>query len=104
MSGLEKYDPRLITAWEKGATEQIRIPLPKRSMATQLRQKLYRLRKELEKEQHPAYNSAKRAAVRIIEADSTGTYYVIIEPADAAYDAALEAAGLSMPELPEIDL
>lgn len=98
---LESYDPKLIEAWRKGATEQVSITLATRQLATKLRQKLYRLRVELGKLKHEAYPSAARAQVRIVGPSTDDKWTVLVEPEGAEIAGALEAAGLGVPDLPE---
>lgn len=101
--GLEAYDPRLIAAWEKGATEPVVFEFTERRLATRLRHTMYRLRNELTKARHMAASSATRAVIRIEDAAADGKYKMIVEPANHEFEAAIEAAGLTIPEI-DIDI
>ncbi len=106
---LDMFDPKLIVAWGRGAKAPVRITLETKALSTKLRQQLYRLRQELKRSGHPAYASAIRAQVRILgphtsATDTTQRYTVLIEPQGQELHEALAAAGLEVPEVPDIDI
>lgn len=102
---INAFDPRLIEAWKRAATEAVVLNVANRNMALQLRQRLYRLRKALGANNHEVYKLAVRASIQIHPDDARHPeWQVILAPADAKLDASLNAAGLNIPPAPELDI
>lgn len=100
---INSFDPRLIEAWKRAATETITLNVANRSMALQLRQRLYRLRKAMGDNNHEVYKLAVRASIQIRPDDLRAPeWQVVLAPADAKLDASLSAAGLDIPTAPEL--
>lgn len=105
---IENYDPRLLEAWRLAPKEPVRIPVGTKAQAITLRHRLYRLRAELRRLDHPLSKSAERAKVSIV--GKGREYEVVVGPADDEFDAALRAAKLEVPppealapDLPDLD-
>lgn len=93
---IESYDPRLLEAWRRAPLEPVRIPVRSRAQAVTLRHRLYRLRAELRRMDHPLIHLADRAKISIIP-HSRDHFEVVIARCDDEYDEALKAANLDLP-------
>lgn len=100
-SDLSRFDPRLLEAWKRGATDPVRLPFRDSKKAVAMRHQLYRVRRAMETAGHPYFESAKRAQIRIITEHNHSV--VVIEPAASEFEEAFAAAGLDIPTVPDID-
>lgn len=101
--GLESYAPEMIEVWKKAATKPVYIKLDSHNACVRLRQKLYRLRRELQKNQHEAAASANRAVIRIL-IDADNNHIVAIEPEGLEFEKAIAEAGIVVPKEPDIEI
>ena len=129
---LSDYDPRMIEVWREAATRPQGVVLPflepggdseeARKKAITQRHRFYRLRKELERNKHPAAIAAGQCKiqVRLTTKDGKHIYpsklvnwdpkniiavdlHFISHNADAALDKALKAVGVKTQEAPSLD-
>lgn len=117
---LSDYDPRYLELWRDGAIKPVRVPQKNRQAAVAMRHRLYRCRKEMEREKHPYSEAAGKVSISIIGVDSAGVdhkfstvarlpcpegqlrWQLLLDNADAVFDEALAEAGYDIPEAPEI--
>lgn len=116
------YDPRYLELWRDGGTTGVELKLDKKG-AVALRHRMYRLRQAMKAEAHPWYEAAERAAISIQFSSDDGKTWVpyasdkqlsgadpktllwkfCIQPPDARFDDALEAAGYKLTEPPPLE-
>lgn len=100
---LSRFDPRLIEVWRRGAQQTVDLKLDKRSEAIRLRYQLYSLRKALIADNNPVGELAKRATIRLLEADKAGKYHLLVEPAGNKLKHVLDEAGIDLPGEDDIE-
>ena len=127
---VKDYDPRLIALWNDAALAPQGISLPFNgntwnealNKATTQRHRMYRLRKDLEREKHPVSDNAKKCKIstrvilsdgKVINYSSKKTWkdadvkrielHIIAHAADTSMDEALASAGYSVPAAPSLD-
>lgn len=128
---VKDYDPRLVQLWTEAALREkgIYLPFIEANMgdalkkATTQRHRMYRLRKEMEREKHSAADNAKKCKISTLVTLKSGKVisfghrktwdddreiakvelHLIAHAADTAMDAALAAAGFDVPEAPNLD-
>ncbi len=116
------YEPRFLEIWKDGATKRVAIPVDSVNAAVSLRQRLYRMRQEMKRENHPLYLTAKRGGISIqihytnkttllfsnkkvtpVNEAIVDRVELVIQPQDNAFDDALEAAGYKLSAPPSLD-
>jgi hypothetical protein len=104
---IAQFGPKLLAVWQKAATEVVLIPCGKgeegRKNADRLRFRLYDLRKAMERENHPLFETSKLITLRKIQLN--GEYCISADSSDASLDSILDRAGIvgdDAPELPEL--
>lgn len=109
LAGVSSYAPELLDLWRKAATQTvtIRFKLEERGDATHFRQRLYRLRSALKRENHALSKLAERATIRLLPEVDDGTvikgWLLIVQPTDDKYMKKLREAGLEGEEPPSLD-
>lgn len=104
---LANINPLHIELWKSAALKRLTIQVESRKDAFRLRYELYTVRKRMEKDNHPAIESAHAVSLRATPVDAShpqGAWYVIAEPGgQSTFDSALEAAGIHAPTTPNLD-
>lgn len=117
---LSDYDPRYLELWRDGAVKPVRVPQKNRQAAVAMRHRLYRCRKEMEKEKHPYSEQAGKVSISIVGTGPDGLdhrfstvarlphpeekmkWSLLLDNTDSVFDEALAEAGYEVPEAPEI--
>jgi hypothetical protein len=99
---LTSFDPRFIEIWRRSATEIVSIPVSSRPEGVRLRARLYSCRKALQESGHEVATLAAYGSIKLRE-EKPNTWVVVIEPADKDLSAALDRAGITISDAPEID-
>lgn len=92
--------------WLKAIEEPISLSFPDKKTPTALRHRLYKMRKIMEKENPELYRTACRVTlvIRPLDPPRSGNHYELIAAhSDHQFDKILEAAGLSIPQAPELE-
>ena len=127
---VKDYDPRLVQLWAQAALRADGIHLlfdeadADKSLrkATTQRHRMYRLRKEMERERHPDADNAKKCKISTLVTLKNGEVvafghrktwkdedvlkielHLISHAADTSMDKALASAGFDVPEAPSLD-
>lgn len=97
------YGPSLLAFWKEASLSPKELIIKERKTAVHLRHRLYRLRKELQKEDPDFYRLAARVSLRIEPFTENGvtTYKLIAAHADEEFEKIL--GGFKEPEPPELD-
>lgn len=104
---VDNFGEKLLLFWRNAAENAISLPVPftRRGDATAFRHRLYRLRNAIKgegtEEMTKLYNSIKNRKLRIEQTQAGFQVTAVI--ADREFDAALDQAGVSIPEAPSLE-
>lgn len=100
------YSPKVFDALVRASKESFTIPCPDRKTAIALRSRLYSLRKQLEKENHPDHEALKVVHISLVDTSENVKFPFTLQlsPTEDRFDALLDMAGVT-PEAkaPEVD-
>lgn len=102
---LAKYSPLMIEAWRKACLEPVHLPVETKAEATSLRHRLYKCRVDIRATRHEIADMTERVTISIEERSGLDgpLWYVVMNPAEANYDATFKAAGITMPDAPDLE-
>lgn len=114
------YDPRFLQIWRDASISPRRITMADRHSAINLRHRLYRLRKDMEREAHPYYSAAAKVSISVVGKDKEGKehrfsskgsfkvdetdlkWFLLLDNADAVFEDSLTKSGYAVPEAPDL--
>lgn len=99
---VSSYAAELLQLFQLAIQREVRINLPSKAKATNLRYRLNRLRSDMRREHHSLANVANGVEFKIIK-NEDGSAILIALPADNAYLEALHRAGVEAPKLPKTE-